>query len=130
MSIKLPYGYSIVSFEQDGSYTPDVGVAMTNPYPTVADKLGVNPATRSTTVFLPDPQPFSALPIIPKSKPAPPTTSMTYYQVSTPPSKLLTPMPVSVSYTIGDADSVAGSQDNTLLWIFGIGIITWLMLRG
>lgn len=130
--MKLPYGYSLANFEQDAGYTPDIGVFMAEPYPTVVDNLGIDPSSRLTLISLPEPRSFSSLPVIPKQppKPKPPPSSMVYYQVSTSPGKLITPMPVSVSYNIGDPEQISDSQGSTFMQLIFFGGIIFFLWRG
>lgn len=130
--MKLPYGYSLANFEQDAGYTPDVGIFMSEPYPTVADNLGVNPQSRLTLISLPEPKNLNSLPIIPKQKKVskPPSPSMVYYQVTTSPGKLITPLPVSVSYSIGDVEPGMSNRGSGFAQILFFGAIIFLAWRG
>jgi len=112
--VKLPYGYSLVELEQDANYTPDVGVFMTDPYPTVADALGVDPASRLTVVSLPAAKYLGTLPVIKKSQAAP-APSMIYYQVTTSPGKLISPLPIT---NIGDPDTTFDFAQSDYTWLF------------
>ena len=112
--MKLPYGYSLVELEQDANYTPDVGVFMTDPYPTVADALGVDPASRLTIVSLPAAKYLGTLPVIKKSQ-AVSAPSMVYYQVTTSPGKLISPLPIT---NIGDPDTTFDSAQPDYTWLF------------
>lgn len=135
--MKLPYGYSLTTFEQDANYPPDTTIFMTDPYPTVADNLASMPAYRlrsqPTIISLPAPLDFSSLPIIPKTPPAPPSPSMVYYQATTSPGQQISQMPVTQTFNVGDSavdsiDQVSVSLTPAQLLIFGV--IIFVLWRG
>lgn len=128
--MKLPYGYSLYKFEQDQNYPPDTTIFMTDPYPTVADNLAAMPGyqlrSQPTIISLPAPLDFSSLPIIPKAPPAPPSPSMVYYQATTAPGSLITPMSVTA---LGATDTAVDSQGFTLSQLLIFGAIAFILWR-